>query len=397
MRCRPCRAHPQAEVVEAQRVSRAARRRARRDERRAADIMRRGHRRAHHRRHRLRTRPARPRARASTTIGEAWSSTESDSALSPSRPLFGGDFRPDVARARCDECGSNRGWVWDCCGRVSRGQRRIFTLLFGKRSLAHGDLQPRILFSANIQTLPLDAELQPPAAMASCGGSSCGDSNNGGTAWSVHDGQFFANHVHNSSPAVPNEHRFMMLPPIGETSTRSSISRDLKVSLERLEGSGPPNDSPSLRRAASAAVRHEPSIQRRWSVHDGLFFARHCRLNAPSTMNERLWLLRIGELPARHLRGRRRQGRRPDGCAGRRRCRCRGLRGGGCDGSIVAAAARSPRPRRRAARCIPAHRRRRCPRRRCRRDRGDGATADGTSGPFVGLARDTRAGGAWTS
>ena len=168
---------------------------------------------------------------------------------------------------------------------------------FWQGSLAHGDLQLRILFSANIQTLPLDAELQPPAAMASCGGSSCGDSNNGGTAWSVHDGQFFANHVHNSSPAVPNEHRFMMLPADRRDEHAIIHLRDLKVSLERLEGSGPPNDSPSLRRAASAAVRHEPSIQRRWSVHDGLFFARHCRLNAPSTMNERLWLLRIGELP----------------------------------------------------------------------------------------------------
>ena len=222
--------------------------------------------------------------------------TES-TALCPPLDLSSGRFPTGRGTRALRRCGSNRECAWDCCGHVTRGQRRNIHASFWQGSLAHGDLQPRILFSANIQTLPLDAELQPPAAMASCGGSSCGDSNNGGTAWSVHDGQFFANHVHNSSPAVPNEHRFMMLPADRRDEHAIIHLRDLKVSLERLEGSGPPNDSPSLRRAASAAVRHEPSIQRRWSVHDGLFFARHCRLNAPSTMNERLWLLRIGELP----------------------------------------------------------------------------------------------------
>lgn len=48
-----------------------------------------------------------------------------------------------------------------------------------------------------------------------------------------------------------------------------------------------------LRTATSSPAPHRRALlQRRWSVHDGLFFAKHIAKNEPHTLHERLWLLR---------------------------------------------------------------------------------------------------------
>ena len=81
-----------------------------------------------------------------------------------------------------------------------------------------------------------------------------------------------------------------------EDQTAAATDEDGFVHLAELRGwelpSEPAARLPTTRRPASVFdMETKPVLQRRWTIHDGLFFAQHCRFGKPETTDEHMWLL----------------------------------------------------------------------------------------------------------
>ena len=140
-----------------------------------------------------------------------------------------------------------------------------------------------------------------------------GSSSRPDDAWSVHDGASFAQHIRKLKPAAPNECRVFGLPTSKIIHLEELRGGLLEAALDRCSCSpsaaskpsqqpAPQQQPTSTRTETFAAMKKDRQQKRslrqhRWTIHDGLFFAQHCRNREPAVSDEYIWLLLCGERP----------------------------------------------------------------------------------------------------